>query len=270
MNKITIIAALCVALVHMVAAAPSSRYVHWNKLGASGHPFGRCYKRGRIVPCTYNPGPNNIIPTTRKPWPGFTNKVKPTLGPRFTKTTTRRTTTEKPTTRTTEEPESEQTRIIRERYRIARELSAENLYATTENEAEEFTSRIFDELLFPIQTCTKELPKYTECKIQELSEILQNNKCDLRANFTLEAPATGTGPINQQPGDGANLNLTPGLSVADRRRVRTRREAGMMSVTNSDGSTSMIIGCEVRGGLTKNGHLRMCKACYVQTTLPNR
>ena len=207
-------------------------YQHWNTLGASGHPFGRCYQNGKVVPCPYNPGPNNIHPTrqpTYKPWlPGGG----------------------------TPDPESEETKLILERYRIARTLSAENLFALTEAEVLNFTNRIFDEIKVEIPGCNLTFPPFTDCKVQELAFIFRKNQCVL-TNSTVATPAPPPPPAT-------NNNAASGTA---RRRVR-RMAQPLATIQNADGSVSRVMRCEGRRTVTKNGLLRLCRTCYVQTTLP--
>lgn len=203
-------------------------YQHWNTRGASGHPFGRCLKHGKIVPCRYNPGPNNFYPT-RNPY----------------KTTT-------------PDPESEETKIIRERYRIARTLSAENLFALTAAEAQNFTNRIFDEIKVDIPKCNRTLPRFTDCKVQELAYIFNQNQCVLTNTTTRATPAPPP-PVAPAAGSGTNSRT--------RRRVR-RMTAPLATIRNTDGSVSRVIRCEARRTVTRNGLFRLCRTCYVQTTLP--
>lgn len=209
-------------------------YRHWNTQGASGHPFGRCYKYGRVVPCPYNPGPNKVYPPrypyTRYP-PGHET--------------------------TTPDPQSDETKLILERYRIARTLSAENLFALTADEALNFTNRIFDEIKVDIPRCNRTLPRFTDCKVQELAYIFNKNQCVL-TNTTTATPAPPPPPA-------ANTNTE--TNSRTRRRVR-RMTTPLATIQNTDGSVSRVLRCEARRTVTKNGLLRLCRTCYVQTTLP--
>ena len=230
-----------IVLITVTETINAWKYRHWTEYGASGHPFGRCLRHGKIVPCKFRPGPYGFVPTTFKPWPfqrmnSMTEATTTTTPP----TTTTTTTTIAPIT--TEDPDIIQSNRIREEYSIARELSGENLFSFTEEESRKFTSRIFDEIEEPFQTCNKTYPKFTDCKVKELAYILRNNQCFLDGNLT-----------------------TAAAFQASRKRRRRRQLA---TIRNPDGSVSRVVSCSKRGERTTNRGLRLCTTCFVITELP--
>lgn len=126
----------------------------------------------------------------------------------------------------------QQTQLVRQRYEAVRMITIPPLYGFTQQDADQFKNRITEmEMEETERNCRKELPKYTDYKIKEATEILKNVTCETQ----------------------------------ERQRMRRRRETRMR---NRDGSVTLIQACFRRGSRTRNGNLRLCTECHAITILP--
>lgn len=202
------------------------RYSNHRRVSYRYPSSGSCYYHGQEIPCTILRAYRRSHHTTPKPYYKVT---------------------------TTIDPDRARSDLIRERYIAARNISGGNLFAFTEKDAGDFTSRIFDEVVSdPLPTCQRQLPPFTDCKLQELAFILKNSPCQNTTN------ASGT--------DSGSEDLTPTITVGMRRRKRRSIEG--QTFTNADGSTTRVIRCEERGARTRNNLLLTCRRCSAVTTLP--
>lgn len=127
----------------------------------------------------------------------------------------------------------EKTRLVRQRYEVTRMVTNPAWYGFTEEDADQLRDRIIGmENEQSIENCQRNLPKYTNYKIQEIKEALNSTTCK--------------GTKQQQ-------------------RMRKRRETSMI---NQDGSVTRIIACFPRGSPTRSGNLRLCTECHAITRLP--
>ena len=159
-----------------------------------------CYYRGHHIPCHVLYQYRRYY-STQKPSDPYHSK---THYPPYYKVST--------TTTTTIDPIILQSIQLRDRYDAARNISSGNLFAFTTEASSVFTTRVFDEIARnDTGVCVRDLPPFTDCKIQELAFILNNTPC-LAKNGT-EVSTDSNGAAN-------TTTESPGRS---RKRRRKRR-----------------------------------------------
>lgn len=199
----------------------------------------RCYYRGKSLPCSYVRRLRNMNKqhlTTPTPYSYHHHNRYPKYGHY------------KPTT--TVDPIIAQSQLVRERYIAARNVSSGNLFAFTQVDSNNFTSRIFDEVIQPNpQTCVRQLPRFADCKFQEIAYILANTPCVNSTN--------------------ASLATTPSTNMdnSDVARSRKRRNLAGAIINNPDGSVTTVMRCEEKRATTRNNNLLLCSQCFAVTTL---
>lgn len=209
----------------------------------------------------------------------------------------------KPIAKTKECLQREKTMQVIKLYNDLRNLT-KNLYALTETDAKEFADLVseYEEVRTPrILSCNRKLPRFAQCKFDEVIDILKNTKCDIN-----EAPKATLSPTKttKSPTTTSSTPTTKNKKTTLKKhrwsikeqfvkkfhqkyfKKRNRRNDEEVEnneshhrerrqtlvenavIRNSDGSLTMIRKCHERGSRTENGHRRLMRECAVTTILP--
>jgi len=185
---------------------------------------------------------------------------------------------------------------------------SQNLFAITREQANGFKDLVteHEELRKPpVRPCKRKLPKFAQCKFDEVAYILRTNKCTIGDNPNTrpttrptEGPMADEDEVNGEEEEDVGMFQSEETEDEDedykrkkrevskrakrsieethselrsgreRRQTTTRELRKGQRIVNADGSITDIRECFVKGSTSLNKHLRMAKQCSATTTLP--
>lgn len=167
------------------------------------------------------------------------------------------------------------TNEVRRSYELTQMIMNPKLYGFTQQEAEQFPSRINDEIQMIDERnhCKRSLPKYTDFKLTELKDILDNSKCNGSQNTTDSSRNQNTsGPQNTVRDTPRTFTNKNGINITTNQSVINEHVAWAQGshreMRNRDGSVTRIMQCLRRGQTTRNNNLQLCTECHAITILP--
>lgn len=140
------------------------------------------------------------------------------------------------------------------------------LYAITNQQAQLFPNLVLRQenlsIAEPAESCRKPLPKFAECKIQEVASILNATLCSSNTtiNNTSTTPSTNSSSMETP-------STTPN-SISTRSERSRRSLRAQQVIRNDDGSVSTVRECYHRGPIGIQGNFKLCRECTVLTVLP--